>query len=420
MAKSTFKYCSHRDVKDVYPNIDDSDSKTRLFTFTEQDAGQTTNNDVDMYIHPNSGLVTNLYRDNNDLGSGKQTIATSQISLIDEELTIGDTRINVANYVNFVSSHLTYIKIDDEIMYVTDVQNSSPDYIDVVRGRLGTTATTHTDATPAYQHFMPSSDGQWLYDSDNDFVVMSVTNTTNPTDNLMEAGEDWATLIDRMIVNCSMEVSAMLDARFPRPIPKSFQYAKATDGSDEPEYDYILVRATALLVVHHLLVSKSPMSEEAMSFKEELDNIVEKLNKGTLKLGFEIDSSDTSGDIIEVKKVGSMQLAETSGEWYGQSYDRLKLKCTRSGVYGYAKVDISYYGNGKIYGSTKEGVLVNGALQDILLGLWVRFEGNSMTINDEWHIVVRNFSQKNSNSGIRSIRATSSDNVNKLVIRKDF
>tara|TARA_Y100000356_G_C11148802_1_gene229493 strand:- start:53 stop:715 length:663 start_codon:yes stop_codon:yes gene_type:complete len=214
-----------------------------------------------------------------------------------------------------------------------------------------------------------------------------------------------------------MELSAMLDARFPRPIPKSFQYAEATDGSDTPEYDYILIRATALLVAHHLLISKDPLSEEAQVLKEEVDSIVERMNAGNIKLGFEIDSTDTSGDIIEVTRTGSMHLVESSGEWYGEPYDRVKLKCTTGGVYGTAEISVSYYGNGKIYGETMSGVSVNGALTDLLLGLWVRFEGNSMAVNDEWHIVVRNFTQNSSNSGVRSIKATHGNRVNKLVYK---
>ena len=114
--------------------------------------------------------------------------------------------------------------------------------------------------------------GEWYYESTLD-TVYYFNSTSSPNELLMEAGEDWATLIDRMIVNCSMELSAMLDARFPRPIPKSFQYAEATDGSDTPEYDYILKRTTALLVAHHLLVSKDPQSEEAITLMNELTNL---------------------------------------------------------------------------------------------------------------------------------------------------
>ena len=327
MAVSSFKYCSQRDVKDVYPNIDESDNKVVVRNWIETG---TSN----LYLARNSGLVTVLFVDGEDLG--------------DPEANSGVVNAN----------------------------------------------------------------GEWYYDSNLD-TVYYFNSASDPNELLMEAGEDWATLIDRMIVNCSMELSAMLDARFPRPIPKAFQYAEATDGSDTPEYDYILKRATALLVAHHLLISKDPQSEIALSIMNELTNdessgIIDRLNDGRLKLSFEVDSSDKSGDIVEVTRTGSMYLVETSGEWYGEPYDRVKLKCTTAGVYGTAEISVSYYGNGKIYGETMTGVSVNGALTELLLGLNVRFEGNSMSVDDEWHIVLRNFALESTNAGVRTIKSTHS------------
>ena len=330
MATSTFKYCSQRDVKDVYPNIDETDDKVIIRNWVETG---TSN----LYLARNCGLVTVLFVDGEDLGS--------------PEANSGVVNVN----------------------------------------------------------------GEWYYDSNLD-TVYYFNSASDPNELLMEAGEDWATLIDRMIVNCSMELSSMLDARFPRPIPKAFQYAEATDGSDTPEYDYIVKRSTALLVAHHLLVAKNPNSEIAESLMFEITNvdntgIVDKLNDGRMKLAFEVDRKDQSGDIIEVTRTGSMYLMETWGEWHGEPFDRIKLKCTTAGVYGTAKIDVSYYGDNKLYGETISGVIVNGALTDLLQGLWIRFEGNSMAEDDEWHIVIRNFSLNSTNSGVRTIRASHSNAV---------
>ena len=327
MAVSSFKYCSQRDVKDVYPNIDESDNKVVIRNWIETG---TSN----LYLARNSGLVTVLFVDGEDLG--------------DPEANSGVVNVN----------------------------------------------------------------GEWYYDSNLD-TVYYFNSASDPNELLMEAGEDWATLIDRMIVNCSMELSAMLDARFPRPIPKAFQYAEATDGSDTPEYDYILKRATALLVAHHLLVSKDPQSEVALALMNELTNeegsgIIDRLNAGKLKLAFEIDSKDSSGDVIEVTNTGSMYLVETSGEWTGSRYDRVKLKCSKAGVYGVAEIDVYVLDNEKIFGDTlMSGELVTGGMQK-LGGIYFRFEGNSMAVNDEWHIVVRNHNVSTTNSSVRSIKSTHS------------
>ena len=63
-------YCTHRQLKDVFPQVNSFDSKRNLFTFEEQESSRPKQNSVDIYQHPNSGLVTALYRDGNDLDSG--------------------------------------------------------------------------------------------------------------------------------------------------------------------------------------------------------------------------------------------------------------------------------------------------------------------------------------------------------------
>ena len=210
----------------------------------------------------------------------------------------------------------------------------------------------------------------------------------------------------------------MMDARFPRPIPKAFQYAEATDGSDTPEYDYIIKRATALLVAHHLLISKDPTSETAEALMLELtnpenDGIIDRLNDGRMKLSFEVDKTDQKGDIVEVTRAGTMFLVETLGSWVGASYDRVKIKCSVAGVYGTCKVDIFALGGDKIFGAQIfDDLTVTGGLQE-MNGVWFRFEGNSMSVNDEWHIVCRNYALNTSNSGVRSVRATHSWRVGK-------
>ena len=324
MAKTDFKYCTQRDVKDVYPNIDEADNKVVLRNWNTTD---TSN----LYQANNTGLITQIF-------------------------------------------------------------------IDGVKG------TEVTDT--------PNADYEFNYSSSTDSVQVFFS-SSNPNELLMEAGEDWATLIDRTIVNCSMELSSMLDARFPRPIPKAFQYADASDGSDEPEYDYIIKRATALCVAHHLLVSKNPQHPDAEALKEELESIVDRINAGKLKLAFEVDSNDYKGDIVEVTRTGTMHLVETAGSFIGAPFDRIKIKCTTGGVYGTAKISAFMFGADKLYGSqVLTDKFVTGALQE-LSGIYFRFEGNTMAVDDEWHIVVRNFAMNTTNAGVRSIKATHSWRVGK-------
>ena len=54
-------YCTHRDLKDIYPNLDEFDVKTAIYGWVEI----TPSN---KYAAHNSGLVTQLFADGEDLG----------------------------------------------------------------------------------------------------------------------------------------------------------------------------------------------------------------------------------------------------------------------------------------------------------------------------------------------------------------
>ena len=60
MATSNVAYCTHQDIKDTFPHIDEFDSKTAIYGWTEV----TTNK----YAAHNSGQVTQLFVNGEDLG----------------------------------------------------------------------------------------------------------------------------------------------------------------------------------------------------------------------------------------------------------------------------------------------------------------------------------------------------------------
>ena len=405
MAKtSTINYISRRNLKDVYPSLDSYDSKVLLYGFTEQEASQTKQNSVDIYQHSNSGLVTALYRDGNDLDSGKQTIATTQIALINEELDVTETRINVDNYVNFVSSFLSYIKIGDEIMWVTAVTNDTNDYIDVVRGRLGTTATTHTDDTPAYQHFTPSADGQWLYDDDNDFVVMAVTNSTNPSDNVMESGEDVDTLLTRTMTRASRMFESELDSRLSREV-------RMDREGLFPEY---VIRAVSLKSIVMLMQSQDPDNPIIDSFNEEYKEIVEGYRSGNIQMPTSVTADSAKGVIRDIVYTpGSIRPVDTRG-YYNGDFDILKIKITGAGIIGACRYTIWGKDNDKL--GINEGYkivddeIINGQYQPLAYGMFIRFAGgtNSVTavLNNEFEIELKGTSLETSVSQIGSIQLT--------------
>ena len=253
-----------------------------------------------------------------------------------------------------------------------------------------------------------SSNGKWYYDSGTD-TVYYFHSSNDPNDKLMEAGTDFATLIDDVLENASQELNTLLDARYPVPIPKAFMYADNTDGSDTPQYDPIIVRATCYLASANLIRSTDPMSEEADKFysfitNEEGTGLIDEINAGKRKLNFEIDATDKSGNVIEVTNTGSMYLVETYGNYSGKFFDRIQCICTTLGVYGTAKISVKTFGEDKLYGTETTGVVITGDLQLITGGLYARWEGNSMAVDDRWDIEVRNSGLTDTNAPIKNIR----------------
>ena len=61
---STIEYCTDRDLQDVYPHIAEYDLKRRLYNW------QTTGTSH-LYLVRNSGLVTLLFADGEDLGDAE-------------------------------------------------------------------------------------------------------------------------------------------------------------------------------------------------------------------------------------------------------------------------------------------------------------------------------------------------------------
>ena len=204
----------------------------------------------------------------------------------------------------------------------------------------------------------------------------------------------------------------MLDARFQMPLPKSTQIKEGSASGLTPEYDPVIIKATCYLAAANLIRSKDPMSEEAQFYMDMITNaegtgLVDKLNVGQIKLSFEIDNKDSQGSIREVTRSGSMYLVETEGEFFGgrNGYDLIRITCTTAGAYGTAKCKVEYYGNDKLFGSETTDNIVTGGLDDwgALGGLKVRFQGSSMSENDQWEIEVYSEHLEETNAVTRNI-----------------
>lgn len=270
----------------------------------------------------------------------------------------------------------------------------------------------------------PSSNGEWKYTAADNLVQYydSTISTATLHEQVFEAGVDFEGFIDQQLVNASLELNNLLDARFNTPIPKSTQVKEGAASGLHPEYDPIIIKATCYLCAANLIRSKDVMSEEAeyymnMITNEEGTGIVDKLNAGHIKLSHEIDNKDSSGSIREITRTGTMYLVETSGVFTGgnNGYDLIRITCTTAGAYGVAKVKVEHFGNDKLFGNENDNQIVTGSLDGFvgLSGLEVRFQGANMAEDDQWEIECYHDLTLRTNDGMRNINLYRSGYVGK-------
>ena len=288
-------YCTHRDVKDVFPNMDDYDVKNPVYGWIEVSSNK--------YAAHNSGLVTQLFADGEDLGPAQ---------------------------------------------------------------------SAHTDL---------NVEGEWFYNSAED--VCYYYSASTPLDKLMEAGEEFSTLVTRIMKNASRFLDARLDANLPR---DQFR-------DKEGNFDYMIVRTAALLSAKFLIKAQEPTNPLADEFDEEVKENIEALNTGQTRLSGNVTGDASKGIVREVvapQNSNGLHIVDTRGHYAG-IYDLIKVVINTAGAIGTAKFDV--------YGSSTDSLkatkivdarIINGQYQHIGNGLEIRFAGkndsSAATINDEWEI----------------------------------
>ena len=295
-------YCTHRDLKDIYPNMDEFDTKTAIYGWATVSGGGST-----QYAAKNSGLVTQLFADGEELGDKQTSI---------------------------------------------DAVNAS---------------------------------GRWYYDSATD-TVYYFHSSLNPNDMLMEAGEDFSTLITRIMKNASRYVDSRIDAGIPRDAFKD----------KEGNYDYFLVRTTSLVSIYFLINAHTPGTEVAEKFLAEANFNIEQINTGQTKLSYQVTGDSASGVLREVvapQAGNALYIVDTRGHYTG-IYDLMKIVISTAGAIGTAKYDV-YHGDSTGLKQNKviDAELITGKYQSAGSGLQIRFAGSTDTsvatlggTPDEWEL----------------------------------
>ena len=369
-------YCTATDIKDVYPNVDEYDTKTPIYGWENTSVDSATH-----YQAFNVGNVENLFIDGMNMAATKHTVTLAATD-VNGTFSATTTTMTVTNGSKL--SDNVYLKIDNEIMKVTNISTHD---VTITRGELGTEPAQHLDDADIYLLFTPGNDAaanSWYYDSSNDFILLN--HAIDPANLNVEAGPDWSTLTTRIIKNASRYFDSRVDASLPRDQWRD----------KEGNFDYMVIRTTALIAAYFLVNAREPGSELALRFMEEANFNIDQMNTGKSKLSNQISSDASSGilrEVVSPQNANPLHIVDTRGSYAG-TYDLLKIVISQAGAIGTAK--FSVYQKGADTLKTEQVVkekIINGQYQSIGNGLQIRFQGKDASSEatlgatpDEWEL----------------------------------
>ena len=309
-------YCTHKELKRVFPQLDEFDTKVQVFGWATVSSNK--------YASHNSGLVTQLFVDGEDLGAAQ---------------------------------------------------------------------SAHTDL---------NVEGEWFYNSAED--VLYYYSASTPADKLMEAGEEFTTMVTQFRTDASRYLDSKLDPNLPR------EQLKDKSGN----FDYMIVRSAALLAAVFMIRASDPTSEMASAMMEEVQGNIDALNNGQAALSWQNTADGSKGIIRDVTYSGTVRPVDTRGHYSG-TYDLIKIKIdTTGGAIGTATYSVWTKDGDKLGMNEGSQVvtteIINGDYQALAGGLQIRFAGTNFdstaTVNDTWEVEVRGYAEEVDANSLKPIRMT--------------
>ena len=404
-------YCTHRQLKDVFPQVDSFDTKRSIYGW------ESLGNNV--YVAHNIGLVTQLFQDGKELNPLSKISTTGIVyhtALSGDLDSVDDSDpfdYNVVNYnASFTTGSESDLQVGDYVVFGTDgsstteigfveAVNTGANQITVRRAALDSTSYSWTTGNSAWMksYIRVTQINSWLYDSYYDQVMLYCT--SDPNDLSMEAGEDFGTLITRITGNASRYLDSRLDPNLPR------EQLKDKEGN----YDYMVVRTTSLIASSFLIKAHDATSEIATNFMEEVDKNIEMLNTGKASLSWQTTGDSSKGIVRDVSYTsGAIRPVDTRGRWSG-SWDLIKVLITTGGVLGTAKYSVwTKSGDNLKDNQVVTDEIINGDYQTLAGGLQIRFGGSTKTsvatATNEWEIEVAGWQEEVDNSTINTVKMT--------------
>jgi len=308
-------YCTHKELKRVFPQLDEFDTKVQVLGWTTVSTNK--------YASHNSGLVTQLFADGEDLGAAQ---------------------------------------------------------------------SAHTDL---------NVEGEWFYNSAED--VLYYYSASNPADKLIEAGEEFTAMVTQFRADASRYLDSKLDPNLPA------NQFKDKSGN----FDYMIIRTTALLCATLMIRSTDPTSEMASAMMTEAQENIDALNNGKAGLSWQNTSDSSKGVVRDVTYTGTVRPVDTRGHYSG-TYDLIKIKITTAGAIGTATYSVWAKDSDKL--GMNEGhqivtdEIINGDYQVLSGRLEIRFSGTDFSstaaLNDVWEVEVQGWSEEVDVNSLKPIRMT--------------
>ena len=404
-------YCTHKELKRVYPQISSFDNKIPIYGWQEGING-FYDTSIDIYYAHNSGLVTQLYFDGAKIDS--ITYNTTETTKLDGVLSDEATSFDVDGSHGLEENDI--IKIDNEYLRIVSVSSntitvSSPA---TNRGLFDTVSSSHANDASVYKIIDVNVDlgdatsaGQdalaFVYDSDLDMCLL--VGDSDPNDHLMEAGEAFTAMITQFRTDASRYLDSKLDPNLPR------EQLKDKSGN----FDYMIIRSTALIAAAFLIRANDPTNEIATALMEEAQGNIDALNEGKAALSWQNTRDASRGIIRDVSYTnGSVRPVDTRGMYSG-TFDLIRVKIETGGALDGTATYSVWVKNGDKLGNQQGNQVVtsekiNGDYQALTGGLEIRFAGENKTsvatATNEWEIEVMGASEHIDASGVKSVSNT--------------
>ena len=404
-------YCTHKELKRVYPQISSFDNKIPIYGWQEGING-FYDTSIDIYYAHNSGLVTQLYFDGAKIDS--ITYNTTETTKLDGVLSDEATSFDVDGSHGLEENDI--IKIDNEYLRIVSVSSntitvSSPA---TNRGLFDTVSSSHANDASVYKIIDVNVDlgdatsaGQdalaFVYDSDLDMCLL--VGDSDPNDHLMEAGEAFTAMITQFRTDASRYLDSKLDPNLPR------EQLKDKSGN----FDYMIIRSTAHIAAAFLIRANDPTNEIATALMEEAQGNIDALNDGKAALSWQTTRDASRGIIRDVSYTnGSVRPVDTRGMYSG-TFDLVRVKIETGGALDGTATYSVWVKNGDKLGNQQGNQVVtsekiNGDYQALTGGLEIRFAGEDKTsvatATNEWEIEVMGASEHIDASGVKSVSNT--------------